>query len=45
MAKRFFYVCAGLALLAISYTTLSIAHPGGLDSQGWHNDRKRGGYH
>lgn len=45
MARRFFYVCAGLALLALSYSTLSIAHPGGLDSQGGHNDRKRGGYH
>ena len=45
MARRFFYVCAGLALLALSYSTLSTAHPGGLDSQGGHHDRKRGGYH
>lgn len=36
-----------LALLAspIFYASVSLAHPGGLNGEGCHNDRKNGGYH
>lgn len=35
-----------LILIALALATLAlIAHGGGLDSYGGHNDRKRGGYH
>lgn len=36
-------LCAAVVSLGIS--GLAYAHPGGLDSKGCHNDRKRGGYH
>ena len=32
-------------LLALAGTALLLAHGGGLDSQGGHNDRKSGNYH
>lgn len=35
----------GLALLFGSPTGTAVAHGGGLDGNGCHNDRKRGGYH
>ncbi|MFJ6024240.1 excalibur calcium-binding domain-containing protein [Brevundimonas sp. NPDC092305] len=34
---------AALAVLAVP--ALTAAHPGGLDKNGCHNDRKNGGYH
>lgn len=36
-----------LALLAspLSFANVSFAHPGGLNGEGCHNDRKNGGYH
>lgn len=34
---------AGAALIALS--SQANAHPGGLNAEGCHNDRKRGGYH
>lgn len=35
-------VCAALLL---AFPTTSFSHSGGLNSEGCHNDRKRGGYH
>ncbi|RYD85924.1 MAG: excalibur calcium-binding domain-containing protein [Verrucomicrobiaceae bacterium] len=34
-----------IALCALILTGPSWAHPGGLNAQGCHNDRKNGGYH
>ncbi|BBE72975.1 excalibur calcium-binding domain-containing protein [Oharaeibacter diazotrophicus] len=34
-----------LALVAVICPVAASAHPGGLNAQGCHNDRKRGGYH
>ncbi len=34
-----------LTLLGLCLSTAAIAHGGGLDASGCHNDRKRGGYH
>lgn len=31
--------------LVLTYSVSALAHPGGLDASGCHNDRKRGGYH
>ena len=38
---------AKIALLAaiIAVPAAAVAHPGGLNSEGCHNDRKNGGYH
>lgn len=36
--------CA-LAFLFVITSTTTLAHGGGLDSYGCHNDRKHGGYH
>lgn len=33
------------AALVLIFTEQSLAHGGGLDASGCHNDRKRGGYH
>jgi len=33
------------ATLVVSAPAIGAAHPGGLDAQGCHHDRKRGGYH
>lgn len=33
------------ALAALSAPPVAAAHPGGLNAQGCHNDRKNGGYH
>jgi hypothetical protein len=40
-------ICAlALAFASVSLDALpALAHGGGLDAQGCHNDRKRGGYH
>lgn len=35
----------GIHAFALAFSPDSSAHPGGLDSKGCHNDRKRGGYH
>lgn len=40
---RFYLILCGLA--AVSMSVPALAHPGGLDASGCHNDRKRGGYH
>jgi hypothetical protein len=42
-ASRLFGALACVALLALSLPVAS--HPGGLNAQGCHNDRKNGGYH
>ena len=34
-----------IILLAFAITATAIAHSGGTDSSGCHNDHKRGGYH
>ncbi len=38
---------SGICMLALSLfaSTAALAHPGGLNAEGCHNDRKRGGYH
>lgn len=33
------------AVIALAVPAAVSAHPGGLNSEGCHNDRKRGGYH
>ena len=39
--------CLKFALLAamVAVPMVAVAHPGGLNSEGCHNDRKNGGYH
>jgi hypothetical protein len=37
-------LCAAVAVV-LGTASSALAHPGGLDSFGCHNDRKRGGYH
>jgi hypothetical protein len=44
MTQRFASLCLGL-LTVMSFAEVASAHPGGLNAQGCHNDRKRGGYH
>ncbi|MEN2786065.1 excalibur calcium-binding domain-containing protein [Sphingomonas qilianensis] len=34
-----------LAIVALGLSTAAVAHGGGLNAQGCHNDRKRGGFH
>lgn len=34
-----------LAVIALGLSSTAVAHGGGLNAQGCHNDRKRGGYH
>lgn len=36
---------AAAVLVAISAGAPALAHPGGLNAEGCHNDRKNGGYH
>jgi len=36
---------AAFTVATLSLPTTSIAHPGGLDTDGCHHDRKSGGYH
>lgn len=44
--RRFMLVCLFLLLWAgVSRPSRSIAHPGGLNAEGCHNNRKTGGYH
>ena len=38
-------VSAFICVAALAFPAPSIAHGGGLDASGCHNDRKRGGYH
>lgn len=39
--------CLKITLIAamIAVPVVAVAHPGGLNSEGCHNDRKNGGYH
>ncbi|AWM86845.1 YHYH domain-containing protein [Microvirga sp. 17 mud 1-3] len=37
--------CLGAALLILATLGTAYAHPGGLDRNGCHHDRKAGGYH
>jgi hypothetical protein len=34
-----------ILVISLALPSAAHAHPGGLDSYGCHNDRKRGGYH
>jgi len=34
-----------LSLGVLGFADVALAHPGGLNREGCHNDRKRGGYH
>lgn len=34
-----------LGLILLSFDSASFAHPGGLNAEGCHNNRKTGGYH
>ncbi|WP_407066909.1 YHYH domain-containing protein [Hohaiivirga grylli] len=36
---------AAIILSLIALTSIAAAHPGGLNSEGCHNNRKTGGYH
>jgi hypothetical protein len=39
------YLNIGLIAAMIAMPVVAVAHPGGLNSEGCHNDRKNGGYH
>ena len=42
---RFRYLMSGLSIAGLLLPTTVLAHSGGLNAEGCHNDRKTGGYH
>lgn len=45
VGERSMRVLLTAALLTLPLPTLAVAHPGGLNAEGCHNNRKTGGYH
>ena len=41
----FRYLLTGLSVVGLLLPSAVLSHPGGLNAEGCHNDRKNGGYH